>query len=547
MPRRRTKLSADFYNSGEGPTIQPTVRNLEEITAMELTSTFGANPSREKLRVTRFPVSIEEFSQLKSEVESAEAISARAVEEGLVQEDRVDTRMETREIEREELPEMGILAAAGEALAPAFVTRFAGIQQTAFRPPDCTIAAGPNDIVVGVNTTMAIYSKSGTLRLTMGFDSLFRPVIPTGARIFDPKVIYDHYSQRWIIIIDSTRASPQGSWILVAASQTGNPAGAYWLWALDARQDGSALTNNWADFSQLGFDTQAVYITNNMFQFSGGFQYVKLRILNKSELYAGSAVRWYDFWNLRNPDNSIAFTVQPAVHYRGTGGNPPAYLVNALWPRGSTLTVWTLTNPLGHWGIGGSPSLSRRSINCISYDLPPDAQQRGSTTRIETNDSRLLHALYQYSATGEQRLWTCHTTRHTWTGETTSVSVLQWYEIDIINNNVVQQQKFGATGMYYFFPAIQTNVNRDAFIVFGRSSAGIFGELRQTGRMVTAAPGTLEGSSLIKEGESAYTGARWGDYFGICRDPSNPSSVWMNGEYAESGNTWGTWTCSVRY
>ncbi|HKG90201.1 MAG TPA: hypothetical protein VKA95_17940 [Nitrososphaeraceae archaeon] len=537
--------TADFYKSGEGPTTQPASRNLEEITARELTTTFGASPSREKLRVTRFPVSIEEFSRLKLDVESAQPMAARGVEEGLVQEDK-GAGMRAAEIEEEELPEMGMLA--GEALAPAFVISFPGIQQSAFRPPDCTVGTGPNDVVVGVNTTMAIYSKTGGLRRTMGFDTLFRPVIPTGARIFDPKIIYDHYRQRWIIIIDSTRASPQGSWILVAASQTSDPSGLYWLWALDARQDGSTVTSNWADFSQLGFDTQAVYITNNMFQFNGGFQYVKLRILNKSELYTGSAVRWYDFWNLKNPDNTMAFTVQPAVHYTGIGGNPPAYLVNALWPGGNTLTVWTLTNPLGHWGIGGSVSLSRRSINCLRYDLAPDGEQKDSTTsRIETNDTRLLNAVYQHSATGERRLWTCHTTRHTWSGDTKSVSVVQWYEIDIINNNVVQQQKYGATGMYYFFPAIQTNVNRDAFIVFGRSSPSIYGELRQTGRRATAAPGTLEGSAFIKVGESAYTGARWGDYFGICRDPSNPSSVWMNGEYAESGNTWGTWTYSAKY
>jgi hypothetical protein len=545
LPRKKIKLSTDFYKSGEGPVVQPTFRNLEEITASELTSRFGANPSREKLRVTRFPVSMEEFSMLKSRAENAERMrAARGAKESLAQEDKIADTMRAAEAE-EELPEMGMLAK--EALAPGLVASFAGIQQTAFRPPDCTIAAGNNEVVVGVNVTMAIYSKSGTLNRTMGFDSLFSPVIPTGARIFDPKIIYDHISQRWIITIDSTRGSPQGSWILVAASQTSNPSGSYWLWALDARQDGSTLTNNWADYSQLGFDGRGVYITNNMFQFNGGFQYVKLRILNKSELYAGSALQWHDFWNLKNPDGSVAFTLQPAVHYRGGTGTPPVFLVNALWPSGNTLTLWTLTNPLGHWGIGGPPSISRRAINCLGYDLAPDAKQKGSSIRIATNDDRLLHALFQRSATGERRLWTCHTTRHTWSGDTESVSVVQWYEIDVANNNVVQQGKYGSRGTYYFFPAIHTNINRDAFVIFGRSSSNEYGQLRQTGRRSTAALGTLEDSTLIKEGESAYTGERWGDYFGICRDPVDRSSVWMNGEYAESGNTWGTWTCSAKY
>jgi len=540
-------MSEDAHKSGEGPLVHPTSRNPEEITARELMTTFGSSPSREPLRVTRFPVMPDEFKRLKSLAETSQpssTIATAELESALVQED-VGSSQQATAMEQNEFPETG--AVGGEVLAPSLISNFAGIQQTAFRPPDCTIAAGPNDVVVGVNTTMAIFSKSGTLKLTMSFDSFFRPVIPPGARIFDPKIIYDHYSQRWIIIIDSTRASPQGSWILIAASQTSNPSGPFWLWALDARLDGGALTNNWADYSQLGFDSQAVYITNNMFQFNGGFSYVKLRILNKRELYSGSAVRWYDFFDIKNPDGSNAFTVQPAVHYTGIGGNPSAYLINALWPSGNTLTLWTLANPLGNWGIGGAPTLTRRSINCINYDLAPDAEQPGTTTKIETNDDRLLNAVYQFSSTGERRLWTCHTTKHTWSGSPTSVSVVQWYEIDVSTNSVVQQQKYGASNAYYFFPAIQTNVNRDAFLIFGRSSANEFGQLRQTGRKSTAAPNTLEGSALVKAGESAYTGARWGDYFGVSRDPSDTTSVWMSGQYAESGNTWGTWICSAKY
>jgi hypothetical protein len=34
---------------------------------------------------------------------------------------------------------------------------------------------------------------------------------------------------------------------------------------------------------------------------------------------------------------------QPAAHFRGLGGNPPAYLVNAIWPSSNTLTLWTLS------------------------------------------------------------------------------------------------------------------------------------------------------------------------------------------------------------
>ena len=137
--------------------------------------------------------------------------------------------------------------------------------------------------------------------------------------------------------------------------------------------------------------------------------------MNKAELYGGGVgsshnVRWWDFWNLKNADGSVAFTVQPAVHFRGTGGNPPAYLVNALWPSGNTLTMWTLNNPLALWS-GGSPSLVSNAVTCRNYDLPPSAIQPGTTTRVATNDSRLLNAIYQ-NVGGTLRLWTCHTSKY---------------------------------------------------------------------------------------------------------------------------------------
>jgi hypothetical protein len=337
---------------------------------------------------------------------------------------------------------------------------------------------------------------------------------------------------------------------MVGVSQGADPAGAYWVWALDGMLNGSTPTNNWADYPMLGFDTQGIYISSNMFALNGGYQYAKLRILQKAEVYAGGngpnhTIRWYDFWDLRNPDNSVAFTVQPAVHFRGVGGNPPAYLVNALWPGGNTLTMWTLTSPIAFWS-GGAPSLTRVSVLCQQYDQPPDALQQGSNVRVATNDSRLLNAVFQYVG-GVQRLWTSHTSKHTWPNEPEARSVVQWHEIDVVAKAVIQQNRYGAAGKYYFFPAIQTDLKRNAYLVFSRSSANEFPQLRQTGRRVSEALNDLQNSSLVKAGESSYTRGRWGDYFGICRDGGDSSTVWMYGEYADSGDTWGTRVCAARF
>ncbi|MEL6865578.1 MAG: hypothetical protein AAFP19_14220 [Bacteroidota bacterium] len=438
-----------------------------------------------------------------------------------------------------------------DALAPPTGHSFRGIPATGWEPPDCTLAVGPNDVVLGVNVEMAGYRKNGSQRFRWpNFMALFRKVTPTNASLFDPQLAYDHYAKRWIAVIAARRNSPQGSWCMLGVSQTSDPAGKWWIWALNASKDGSTSTNNWMDYPQLGFDAQAIYIGMNQFRFGGGFQYSKLRILYKKEVYAGGVgpshtIKWYDFWNLKNPDGSKAFTVLPCRHYRGSRGNPPAYLINALWPRGKKLTMWTLKNPVGYWR-GGSPSLSKASISCRAYDLPPDAIQRGSSTRIQTNDSRLLNAIFQYVG-GTQRIWCTHTDRGTWRGDSEARSVIQWYEIDVPTKKVKQQNSYGAKGMYYFFPAIHTDINRNAYLVFSRCSKSQYVSVRQTGRRVIAPLNDLENSRLVKRGESAYSGGRWGDYFGICRDGGDNRRVWGYGEYAAQRGRWGTWVFSARY
>lgn len=545
---RSLTVATNFMGAGS-QRVEGKERRFSDLTVEELVQ-FAPTPGRPSWMVTRFPVSLEEYRAL--EVAARQPDMQRAVAPMGASPDTVivDAGQATTLVD-DDIPE-GETAPTGPAgMAPGLTANFAGIGQTAWQPPDNALAVGPNHVLVAVNTDLAGYSKAGAFLFRWpNMTTLFSPVLPADAQLFDPQLAYDHYANRWIVVIAARRAAPAGSWLMVAVSQGPDPAGAYWVWALDATLDGSTATNNWADFPMLGIDTQAIYISSNMFQLNGGFQYAKLRILNKAELYAGGVganhfISWYDFWNLRNPDNSFAFTVAPAKHFRGTGGNPPAYLVNSLWPSGSTLTMWTLNSPIAFWS-GGAPSLSNIAINCRSYELPPDALQSGSATRIETNDVRCMHAVFQHVG-GTRRLWTALTSRFTWSGDSEARSVVQFYEIDVPTNAIAQQNAFGASGRYYFFPVIQTDINRNAYVLFGRAAADEFGHLRQTGRRVTDAMNTLQGSATVAAGLGSYTGGRWGDYFGICRDGGDSSTVWMYGEYAGTGNTWATQVCAARF
>jgi hypothetical protein len=542
------KHDTDLESGGSTEEVAPSEQSLSELTVEDYQAE-PPNAGREPFMVTRFPVEMDEFRQMCLDADALEqeptTLEAEAIEDEPSDEDIEVKRLE--EVEGEE-PEERLFAEAAEPapLAPPKGHSFAGISATGWQPPDCTLGVDADEVLLAVNVELADHRKTGSRRFRWpNMNTLFKNVLPSGVGLFDPRIVYDHYAQRWCVVAAARGSSPNRSYIMIGVSRTSDAGGSWWVYRLDATKNGNSATNNWGDYPMLGFDTQCFYIVCNMFSFGGGFQYCKLRILYKTQLYNGQPVTWYDFWNLKNPNGSTAFTVQPCTHFLGLGGNPPAYMVNALWPSGTSLTLWTINNPAGYWK-GGAPSLSKNSVACRQYDLPPDARQKGSSTRIETNDSRLLNAMYQYVG-GTRRVWTCQTSKISWSGDSEARSCLQWYEIDVPTKKVVQQNKYGARGYYYFFPAIHTDLRRNGYLVFSRSSANTYGSLRQTGRRVNDPANDLQSSNLVKAGESPYNGGRWGDYFGICRDGGDANRVWGYGEYAESGGRWGTWVYSAKF
>lgn len=493
----------------------------------------------------KYPIKKEAVAKLMEKAQKPDAkpmMSLEATQDKIGDEDGMDTLVE---IVNHETSEDGSHAGgAVKSAAPNIVSSFDGNPATGWNPPDCNIAVSDEFIVAAVNSEFRVYNKAGAELANHLLGTFFSKVVEAGSKVFDPRLIYDHYNQRFVLIVAATLQSPQKSWLGIAVSKTPDPTGSWMIYAMDASKDGDKESNNWMDYPMLGFDAHAIYVSMNQFEFNGGFKYGKIRILNKSELYGGESLKYFDFWNLKNPDNSMAFTVQPCCHFRGNG-YASAYMVNSIWPGGKKLGMWELKNPLGHW-VGGKTVLESRWVDCEEYDLPPSAKQKGTSERIATNDARLLNAVYQYAG-GVKRLWTTHTVKHSWSGDSEARSAVRWYEIDVDDKKVTQQNSFGAKGQYYFFPAIQTDINRDAYIVFGRSSENTFPELRQTGRRFDNKSNDMENSKLVQAGVSANFSQRWGDYFGICRDPRDADSVWGFGQYGKERNQWGTKIFNVRY
>jgi hypothetical protein len=488
---------------------------------------------------TRYPVSRELFSQLKEASVAAEGLVKK---ESTITRDEAEAKLEIANAAPG--TEMAASAfapfAAPAATYPMPSTNFAAITSTRWIPPDCTMAVGPDHVLVSVNSSVAIHQKNGSVVLApRTLTSWFSNVIQD-ATIFDPKALYDQHANRWVLLAVAVNKEIKGSWFLLSVSQSSDPLKGWSNYAMDATMDGSTKTNNWVDYPSLGVDSQALYLTGNMFLFDGDFQYAKIRIVPKANIYQGQAATFKDLVRLKNANSSMSFTVQPCH----TFGAPQAqYFINSYFPETTSpedkLSLWTLTDPLG------SPTLTLRTIDTDPYNLPPDPIQQGGVVALESGDIRVLNAVFRGGS-----IWCAFNTQHQW-GDNTNVAAIHWFQIEAATGTLIQQGIYGAQGYFYMYPAVMPDNNGNMVMVFSRGGPTEFASIYFTGRRAADSLGQLQSSSLLLAGTAYYEKLdtkgknRWGDYAGIASDPANSGLIWFYSMSAVAGNLWNTWVGSA--
>jgi hypothetical protein len=483
---------------------------------------------------TRYPVDLETYRALK---EAAVGASALRKGDAEVVSDKRGRRTEVASMLRS-LAASGPAAAAPSALTT--VSNFGGLPHNGWNPYDGTLAAGPEHVMVAVNERVGFYTKSsGAVVLERSLGSWFRRVV-TGAKIFDPKVLYDQYAGRWVLLAMGVATNPLRSWFLLSVSESADPRGRWFNYALDATLDGDTPTNNWADYPGLGVDKDALYVSANMFRLDDRFQYAKLRVIPKKAPYSGGTPTWSDFVRLKNDDGTFAFTVQPCHTYGSPG---VLYLVNTWYPTEQRptrdrLSVWSLRDPLG------TPRLTRKTIKIAPYSLPPQAEQKGGGGLLDSGDIRVLNAVYSGGS-----VWCVFTTAQTWSG--TNRASFCWLQLRPSEDSLLQQGIFGARDGSYFYPAVMPDVHGNVVITFSRSSRTEFASMYYTGRETADPAGKLRPSVLVKAGAAHFSDgndpSRWGDYSGAALDPADSRTIWIYNGYAATGSTWATQVAAARF
>jgi hypothetical protein len=473
----------------------------------------------------RYPISPDEFKALKDIAGTSKA-SIKPMDRSLM--DRAAT------------PAGPMQAMQAAPAAPHFTPGFAGIAATGWLPYDCALAVGQAHIMCAVNSSVAVFHRNGVQAFQKTLSAWFQSVLSAPATVFDPRLTYDSVAGRYILVAAANDNPNLKSWFLVSVSQSSDPTGSWWNYVLDATVDGVTGTSNWADYPGLGQDASAIYLTANMFQWGGQFQYSKLRIVPKASLYAGASPTYTDFVGMTNGDGSLVFTLQPSNVLDPAGIEK---LINTIYPTPSRpsstgVTVWTVQNPVNN------PTLQQQLVACSAYAIPPHADQPGGAPPVDTGDVRVMNAVVR-----DGFLWAAFVTQQNWQDDPSNVAAVFWVQIDM-NQGLVQEGIFGASSMHYYYPAIQPLDKQDCTLAFSRSGLKDFASLCAATRKAADAAGTFGPSAMIGAGLSGYTGLdgsgrnRWGDYTAVAPDPAAPDTGWVYGGYASRAAQWATWVAS---
>jgi hypothetical protein len=436
---------------------------------------------------------------------------------------------------------------------PALGHHFLGVADSGQIPPDTQIAAGPNNIVAATNGAVNILDKRGNTLSAQTLQGFFSPLGTEHNDVFDPWVVYDPYINRFWMMAVSGRTTALSN-IVIGLSNTQDATQGWRMWELDATVDGGTDTSNWCDYPKLGFDTQAIYVTCNMYQLNtttnrNDFQYAKTRIMTKNQFVNNTGIFWWDTTQLREGNvgtGSFVFTLQPAQMF-GASAADGEFLVDAQGRggTGSTLDVWRITNAAeccNQDNVG--PTLAYRSHGIRGYGPSDGARQPGTTTQLNNGDSKLLYAVWKNGRLSTGHTVACSGTTTNACAGFTELNVSAYPTISTLTDMSIT-----AGGQDVYFPAVSVNGADDKVMAFTVSDSTLSPTAAYLG-----IPSSTDCTNCFDGGTTAFRVGqnsngyvqldtqgrnRWGDYSGASPDP-NGEGIWVAAEFAAAADdTWG--------
>lgn len=402
-------------------------------------------------------------------------------------------------------------------------------------PPDTHGAVGPSHVVAMLNSVIVVRTRAGALSVSLSLAAFWSPVY-TGGDAYNPRVLYDHDSDRWMAtaVADSFSASSR---LLIAVSATSDPTG---TWAFNSLDVDSANVV-WANYPSMGFNSKWIVVQTNMYGISSGnFSRSHIYVFDKAALYAGSGAPY-----TRISDSTIGATQVPAV----TFGSSTMYLLQEWDGYAGELRLYSITGSIGSevLSVVATPKITSPWLSGSTY-----CPQAGGFDSISCGDSRIQNVVLR-----NNRLWAVHSVELLDNDvEAIPRTSIQWWKLSTVGGVLDHGRIDDPSGQtYYSYPSIAVNKNNGVLIGYSIFSPTTFASAAYSFRAATDPDSALLSTVVFKAGLAHYSKTaggdenRWGDYSNTVVDPSNDTDMWTIQEYAASPSggvdRWGTWWAHI--
>jgi hypothetical protein len=432
------------------------------------------------------------------------------------------------------------------AVAQTLGTSFKGVSgpsETGAYPPDNMGAVGPTQYIVAVNGRLRTFNKTTGIAdgvLNLNHEVFFASVMTAGSYTSDPRIRFDRFSGKWIIIIIDVASTSNR--LLIAVSNTSTiTASTVWSFSYFIPQAGA-----FTDYPTLGVDVNALYIGTNMFSSSSGsFIGTNGYVINRAALVSGGAYSVTSFIGLVTGVGAAGVLTPQGVDNNDPNATEGYFIGvdNAVF---SLLVMRKVLTP------GGTPTLSGNiNINVPSTTYPSNVPNLGGATALDAIDDRLFAATIHNG-----HLWTAHHFRVNTSGISSNAAGyrngVRWYDLNLSPSTPTVSQSgtifdnTAAVGSakWYFFPSVMVSGQGHAAFSMTTAGAAFRANAATTGRLATDPINTTQDITNTTNSTTAYNAPyeRWGDYSFVSLDPEDNQTMWMVNQYCDGTNTYG---CNV--
>ncbi|TML56148.1 MAG: hypothetical protein E6G15_01940 [Actinobacteria bacterium] len=395
-----------------------------------------------------------------------------------------------------------------------------------------------------INLVFGVYDKSGNLLLgpvdtgTLWSDFAVPDCTdPSG----DPVVLYDQFTDRWILSQFTTRGPEY--WNCVAVSTTSDPTGSYYRYAFSTGV-------NFPDYPKYGNWTDSFVITTR--EFGPTIEYgIGVYALEKNKMVNGQPARAVKFF-LDGNDPEVLPLVGDGLLPGDVDGKQKPKSDTAIplvgtqddgGPYGATFDAVNIWDLSVKWRSTPDASLSLNTqLPTDSFDsiFPCAPTSRDCLPQPGiTNPAQFLDILsYRQRPTFRLAYRNFKTYESLVTNQSVEagpgVAGVRWYEIRRVGGSYSLYQQ-GTYGVHRWMGSVAEDRKGD--IAAGYSvvnGTSVYPGIRYTGRLAGDPLGQMtlgEGTIVDGSGVQTTTNSRWGDYTDLTVDPVDDCTFWYVNEY----------------